>query len=97
MSPATESTPASVTSAECPLRTRDRNVARGAGAAAAPVAAACSDSMPTMTPARAKPSLPPADMLSGVTDELECALAPHRRRASREAEPKINRADVRQS
>jgi len=36
-------------------------------------------------------------MLSGVTDELEGALASYRRRASREAEPKINRKGVRQS
>jgi hypothetical protein len=36
-------------------------------------------------------------MLSGVTDESERALAPHLRRASREAEPKINREGVQQS
>jgi hypothetical protein len=42
-------------------------------------------------------------MLSGVTDELEgahelnAALAPDRRRVSREAEPKINRKGAQQS
>jgi hypothetical protein len=42
-------------------------------------------------------------MLDGVTDgpegahELKAALAPYRRRASREAEPKINREGVQQS
>jgi hypothetical protein len=36
-------------------------------------------------------------MLSGVTDELERALAPYRRRVSREAEPKINHRSVQQS
>jgi hypothetical protein len=42
-------------------------------------------------------------MLSGMTDdlegsdELEGALAPYRRRVSRETEPKINRKGVQQS
>jgi hypothetical protein len=42
-------------------------------------------------------------MLSSVTDdreggdELERALAPHRRRVSRETEPKVNRKGVQES